>query len=210
MKDKAVKITLQVSKLQTKSTIYSDSHIERRRRVEATDSVSERPLTARAPPRAPGAPAPGSAADAAWRELPRHPGGAERTQVCAFRRLFCQAPRRRLSLSRVLHVLLLQVNGGKMRRRKCPEAGPLAFLQLFYFLLQVTFLNQKRKGIFPQFSPDLGLKVPPSGAIVGFLSLLATPRPRPRVGLGSLLPNQGRSPGDSEWTFFLIGNTHNT
>ena len=60
-----------------------------------------------------------------------------------------------------------------------PRAGPRAFLQLFYFLLQVTFLNQKRKGIFPQFSPDLGLKVPPSGAIVGFLSLLATPRPRP-------------------------------
>ena len=27
---------------------------------------------------------------------------------------------------------------------------------------------------------------------------------------GSLLPNKGRSPGDNEWNFFLIGNTHNT
>ena len=27
---------------------------------------------------------------------------------------------------------------------------------------------------------------------------------------GSLLPNKGRSPGDSEWNFFLIGYMHNT
>ena len=140
MKDKAVKITLQVSKLQTKSTIYSDSHIERRRRVEARDSVSERPLTARAPPRAPG--------PQAWRELPRHPGGAERTQVCAFRRLFCQAPRRRLSLSRVLHVLLLQVNGGKMRRRKCPELGPSPFCSCFTFFSKWLFWIKRERAYF--------------------------------------------------------------
>ena len=56
--------------------------------------------------------------------------GTERTQVSAFRLLFCQTLRRRLNLSCVLH-LLLQVNGGKMRQRKLLELGHLPFLRLF-------------------------------------------------------------------------------
>lgn len=114
--------------------------------MEVTQTtVSERPLSVWVPP---GFSSrlllPDSAADAiresellcpSHREELSLSPGAERTQVYAFRRLFWQAPRRRLSLNRVLHVLLLQVNGGKMRRRKCLELGHLPFLQLIYFLL---------------------------------------------------------------------------
>ena len=120
-------------------------HCLLRRRMEATQTtMSERPLT--------GGYHLGSSVDSAAKlGCRRRPGtraalpitprrsllchqGAERTQVCDFRRLFCQAPCRRLNLSLVLHVLL-QVNGGKMRRRECLEFGHLPFLQLFYFLL---------------------------------------------------------------------------
>ena len=71
---------------------------------------------------------------------------SERTQVCAFRHHFCQAPSRRLSLSSVLH-FLLQVNGGKTRQRERLELEHLPFLQRFYFPLSVSDLFElKEKG----------------------------------------------------------------
>ena len=137
------------------------------------------------------------------------------TQVCAFMHLFCQAPSRRLNLSCVLHLLLLQVNSGKMRQRKRLELGHLPFLQLFYFLLflKVTFWI-KRERVYFHSSPhrDFGLK-----RYSVMKQLLSSYNYRLLLILiifvgfgGSLFPNKGRSPGDSEWNFFLIGNTHNT
>ena len=87
------------------------------------------------------------------------PQGMYRTQVHAFRHLFCQAPSRRLILSCVLH-LLLQVNGVKMKQRKCLEVGHLPFCSCFIFFsfCKWIFLIKRERAYFHS-SPhrDFGL-----------------------------------------------------
>ena len=183
MKDKAVKITLQVNKLQTKSTIYSDSHIERRRRVEATDScqgaaldcagIAER--SGRSTPRLGCRRGLKGAAPSATPEERREPTSvpsgassarlhAEGSAWAAFFMFFsCRS---------------MVVKWGEGSAQKL---GPSPFCSCFTFFSfsKWLFWIKRERAYFHSSHQDLGLKGPPSGAIVGFLSLLATPRPRP-------------------------------
>ena len=178
--------------------------------MEATrTTVSERPLTVWVPPGVSS-----RLCQCPWHRVePSLSPGAERTQVYAVRRLFCQAPRRRFSLSRVLHVLLLQVNGGKMRWRKCLECATSPFCSCFTFFsfYKWHFCIKTERAHFHSSHWDFGLQ---RSSVMGDCWVLiitgCSSTSSSWVGLGSLLPNKGRSPGDSEWNFFLIGNTHNT
>lgn len=128
-------------------------------------------------------PPPDSAADASPGCLSVTPGGAFFVPGCGREpkcmRLSRQAPRRRLSLSRVLRNLLLQVNGVKMRRRKRRERAASPFCGCFTFSsLCSDFLcikTQERARFHS--SHQVGAKGSPSWAIAGFLSLLAAPQP---------------------------------
>lgn len=127
------------------------------------------------------------------------------TQVCAFMHLFCQAPSRRLSLSCVLHLLLLQVNSGKWGKGSCLELGHLLSAAVLFssFCKWLFESNEKGRISTVLLTGILGLQGNCNGAIVELWSPLAAPHPHPLLGWfwGSLLLNKGRGPGDGKWEF---------
>lgn len=93
----------------------------------------------------------------------------------------------------------------KWRRGECLEAqAPHSFCSWFFSSSSLSdFFESKEKGIFPHFSPGFALKGPPSwGHCWVLITAACFLSSSSWVGLGSLLPIQGRSPGDSEWNFF--------